>query len=74
MNIEIHLEDVFGPPRSKNACTQLHITVYSKQLITDTCECENMYIVQYSIYREIHEKERPSLLLPLHKHIFSKRI
>jgi hypothetical protein len=36
MNIEIHLEDVFGPPRSKNACVQqLHITVYSKQLITD---------------------------------------
>jgi hypothetical protein len=35
MNIEINLEDVFGPPRSKKACVHCTtITVYSKQLIT----------------------------------------
>jgi hypothetical protein len=31
MNIEINLEDVFGPPRSKKE----FVTVYSKQLIND---------------------------------------
>ena len=66
MNFEINLEDVFGPPRSKKACVQLYNwnRLFKAADHIHTCGCENMYSTY--IRERVHEKERLSLLLPLH--------
>ncbi len=67
MNIEIHLEDVFGPPRSKKAC--VHAATYNRLFKA----ADHIHVSVRTCTQERYMIRSSRCCCCLHKNIFTRK-